>query len=143
MGTEQWKQIFDPAAEWFIVIELPGLIPTLFCKTMACNHGSEVCISWLVASGLSHTAQVVTFTQDKLGRWVSSPYRPAATYSLQRLLWLYLGGSPPRGEEEEQPPVLLKTWDFGGQREYYVAGRWCWGGWEPGAVILLTWLGHK
>ncbi|CAJ1422499.1 unnamed protein product, partial [Effrenium voratum] len=24
------------------------------------------------------------------------------------------------GEEEEEEPVMLKTWDFGGQREYYV-----------------------
>eukprot|EP00913_Durusdinium_trenchii_P026730 g25077.t1 len=25
-----------------------------------------------------------------------------------------------QGEEESEPPVMLKTWDFGGQREYYV-----------------------
>lgn len=29
-----------------------------------------------------------------------------------------------QGEDEEpEPPVMLKTWDFGGQREYYVAQK--------------------
>ena len=28
-----------------------------------------------------------------------------------------------QGDEEPEAPVMLKTWDFGGQREYYVAHK--------------------